>query len=199
VVTNKFSPCDFDFIDGVFIPDGEDGKAQIPVSSTGILIHGLPKTSGQAWDMIRNGPVASQHSPELDGIDFTKDGHSLLGLHANAGITFDVAKMRTALIGQDPTLRDELRFSAKLGYFGAIGANEADAWVFVDGKQAAHFPKLKRADGLQNVDVQLPATSRFLTLIATDGGNGIGMDQIGFGDPLVKVASPPEFSSQDQQ
>ena len=48
--------------------------------------------------MIRNGPVASQHSPELGGIDFTKDGHSLLGLHANAGITFDVAAMRNALV-----------------------------------------------------------------------------------------------------
>ena len=129
VVTNQFSPSDFEFIDGVFVPDGEDGKAEIPVSSTGITITGLPKTSGDAWDMIRNGPVASQHSPELGGIDFTKDGHSLLGLHANAGITFDVAAVGRALV---PIGNDEqtgkgaapaLRFTAKLGYFGAVGGH----------------------------------------------------------------------------
>ena len=157
----------------MFIPDGEDGKAEIPVSSTGVTITGLPKTSGDAWDMIRNGPVASQHSPELGGIDFTKDGHSLLGLHANAGITFDVAAIRNALVEQAQTRANALRFTAKLGYFGAVGGHHADAWVFVDGKQTAHFPKLKREHGLQNIEIELPPSSRFLTLVATDGGNGI--------------------------
>ncbi len=126
VVTNQFSPSDFEFIDGVFIPDGEDGKAEIPVSSTGITITGLPKTSGDAWDMIRNGPVASQHSPELGGIDFTKDGHSLLGLHANAGITFDVAAISKRTRGArcaNPQADCRLQFTAKLGYFGAVGGH----------------------------------------------------------------------------
>lgn len=195
VVTNKFSPSALEFIDGVFIPDGEDGKAQIPVSSTGATITGLPKTSGDAWDMIRNGPVASQHSPELGGIDFTKDGHSLLGLHANAGITFDVAAIQRSL-GGDQRL---LRFTAKLGYFGAAGGHHADVWVFIDGKQAAHFQKLRRDDGLQNVEIELPPSSRFLTLVATDGGNGFSMDQIGFGDPTVKLAVPAKLSSNDRE
>ncbi len=194
VITNKFSHSDFELVDGVFIPDGEDGKAQIPVSSTGITITGLPKTSGDAWDMIRNGTVASQHSPELGGIDFTQDGHSLLGLHANAGITFDIAAMRRSL-GGEPLLR----FTAKLGYFGAVGEYYADAWVFVDGKQVKHFPKLRRDDGLQNVEIELPTTSRFLTLVATDGGNGFSMDQIGFGDPTVKLAVPKEMTNNDRE
>lgn len=207
VETNRFSPSDFEFIDGVFIPDGEDGKAQIPVSTTGITITGLPKTSGDAWDMIRNGPVASQHSPELGGIDFTKDGHGLLGLHANAGITFDVAAMRkvarlsesSAERSPDSEIQATLRFTAKLGYFGAVGGHRADAWVFVDGKQTAHFPKLKRDDGLQNVEIDLPPSSRFLTLIATDGGNGFSMDQIGFGDPAVRLSVPAKLTVDDRQ
>ncbi len=199
VVTNQFSPSDFAFIDGVFIPDGEDGKAEIPVSSTGITITGLPKTSGDAWDMIRNGPVASQHSPELGGVDFTNDGNSLLGLHANVGITFDVEAIRNALVGQDASSHDALRFTAKLGYFGATGAHHADAWVFVDGKQTAHFPELKREHGLQNIDVELPPTSRFLTLVATDGGNGFSMDQIGFGDPVVRHSVPAELTGNDRE
>ncbi len=204
VMTNQFSSSDFEFVDGVFIPDGEDGKAEIPVSSTGTTITGLPKTSGDAWDMIRNGPVASQHSAELGGIDFSKDGHRLLGLHANVGITFDVAAIERALV----TVRDDeqksktsfaLHFSAKLGYFGAVGGHYADVWVFVDGKQVAHIPKLKRKDGLQNVEFDLPSSSRFLTLVATDGGNGFSMDQVGFGDPTLKLAVPMEMSINDRE
>jgi cytochrome c553 len=211
VVTNKFSPSAFEFVDGVFVPDGEDSEVSIPVSSTALTITGLPKTSGKAWDMIRNGPVASQHSPELDGIDFTKDGHSLLGLHANAGITFDVAAIRSALVtsrsvgvlpeseSQTESELQTLRFTARVGYFGAVGANFADAWVFVDGHKVAEFRMLKRADGLQEIDVQLPPSTRFLTLVSTDGGNGYGMDQIGFGDPQIKVSAPPMLTEQSRQ
>jgi mono/diheme cytochrome c family protein len=210
VVTNNFSPSEFEFVDGVFIPNGENGQAKITVSSTGLTVTGLPTTSGDAWDMIRNGPVASQHSPELGGIDFTQDGHSLLGLHANAGITFDVAAMRKALIGQGPVAttqesgddsqpqQPELRFTARVGYFGASGGPFADAWVFVDGTRVAPFPKLRREDGLQTIDVMLPASAHFLTLISTDGGNGFSMDQIGFGDPQVKFATPAELTEADQ-
>lgn len=201
IVTNNFSSSAFEFIDGVFIPDGENGDAKIPVTSTGITITGLPKTSGKAWDMIRNGPVASQHSPELDGIDFTKDGRSLLGLHANAGITFDVAAMRKVARLSDSNegsldleSRATLRFTAKVGYFGAVGNNIADAWVFVDGRKVAEFRKLRRDEGLQEIDVELPTNARFLTLVSTDGGNGYGMDQIGFADPRVKLASPPTLT-----
>jgi len=204
VVTNRFSPSVFEFVDGVFIPDGHNGKAEIPVSSTGVTITGLPKTSGNAWDMIRNGPVASQHSPELDGIDFTKEGHNLLGLHANAGITFDVAAMRkVARLSESSNERSPdsesqatLRFTAKLGYFGAVGNNFADAWVFVDGLKVAEFRKLRRADGLQPIDVELPASARFLTLVSTDGDNGFSMDQIGFGDPQVKLSAPPTLTDE---
>lgn len=193
VKTNNFAKSAFEFIDGVFIPDGADGVAEIPVSSTEITIAGLPKTSGEAWDMIRNGPVASQHSPELGGIDFTKDRHSLLGLHANAGLTFDLAAIRSS------TGQTRMRFTAKLGYFGAAGGSHADAWIFVDGAKVAEFKHLKREDGLKPIDLSLPETARFLTLISTDGGNGYGMDQVGFGDPVLKADPPRDISATDQQ
>ena len=205
VVTNRFSPSAFEFVDGVFIPDGDNGKAEIPVSSTGVTVTGLPKTSGKAWDLIRNGPVASQHSPELDGIDFTNDGHTLLGLHANAGITFDLAAVGRALLPApsddqvDKSASPTLRFTATLGYFGAVGNNVADAWVFVDGRKVAEFRKLRRDDGLQEIDVELPASARFLTLVSTDGGNGYSMDQIGFGDPHVKLASPRALTDESRK
>jgi hypothetical protein len=186
VVTNRFKPSSFAFVDGVFIPDGEAGTAKIPVSSTGLTVTGLPKTSGKAWDMIRNGPVASQHSTKLGGIDFKDANQSLLGIHANAGIIFDLQAFRKAL-GQDA-----LRFTAQLGYFGAGGNHRASAWVVLDGKIEESFKNITRTDGLQPIDLAISADSQFLTLISTDGENGYSMDQVGFGNPTISPAVPKE-------
>ena len=190
VVTNQFNPSPFDFVDGVFIPDGR-GSAKIPVSSTGLTVTGLPKTSGNAWDMIRNGPVASQHSPKLGGINFKDANQSLLGIHANAGITFSLDAFRKAL-GQA-----ELRFTAQVGYFGSGGNFRASAWVVIDGKIEESFQKITRADGLQAIDLAISADSQFLTLISTDGENGFSMDQVGFGNPIISPASPKNAKPQE--
>lgn len=201
VMTNHFVPSLSEFVEGVFIPDGGADDSRIQITLAGETISGIPKTSGAAWDIIRNGPVASQHSPELDGIDFTKAGHNLLGLHANAGITFDLQAIQGQLtqaaeegksLGSDANEEtDSMRFTAKLGYFGMQGAFSADVWVFVDAQKVAEYRKLGRSQGLLNVDIELPKESRSLTLIATDGGNGYGHDQVGFGDPVIRWEAPP--------
>ncbi|HBV64898.1 MAG TPA: hypothetical protein DEF45_17960 [Rhodopirellula sp.] len=193
VIPNKYAISPFEFIDGVFVPDGKDGSAKIPVSSTGMSITGIPTTSGQAWDMIRNGPVASQHSKQLGGTDFTKQGHSLLGLHANAGITFDLSAIRSA------SKWNEMRLLTKVGYFGADDGSSADAWIFVDAEKVYEKRGLKRSTGLQIIDLKIPASAKFLTLMSTDGGNGFGMDQIGFGDPKLKSAQTHSLTAKDQQ
>ena len=41
-------------------------------------------------------PFDSQFSTKLGDVDYAADGHTLLGLHANAAITFDLAGMRKA-------------------------------------------------------------------------------------------------------
>lgn len=187
VKVNHFTKTKLPFIDGVFIPDGQGRKAVIPVSSTGITVTGLPTTSGKAWDAIRNGPVGSQHSPVAGGIDFTKDGHSLLGLHANAGITFDLDAIRKT------SGEKGMRFTAKLAYFGAEGPHAADVWVFVDGVKVFEARGLGRKDGLRDLDLALPVKARFLTLVSGDGGNGYGHDQVGFGDPRL-LPDPPRTS-----
>jgi len=191
VVTNKFNPSPFGFVDGVFIPDGNGGSARIPVSSTGLNVTGLPKTAGNAWDMIRNGPVASQHSTKLGGIDFKDANQSLLGIHANAGITFDLQAFRKAL-GQDA-----LRFTASIGYFGAGGNHRASAWVVLDGKIEEYFKNITRADGLQAIDLSIPSNTKFLTLISTDGENGYSMDQVGFGNPVISPSTPKEAKPEE--
>jgi hypothetical protein len=176
---NIFSPVDYPLVDGVFIPkSGKD--VQVSVSSTGITIKHVPGADGKAWDVIRNGPLNGIHSTKHAGVNFAKTGNRMLGLHANAGITFDLAAIRTTM------KQDLLQFSTQLGYFGAANSKSyADAWIYLDGKKVFERRKLKRADGLQPINLQLPADARFLTLMATAGGNGIGMDQIGFGNPTI--------------
>ena len=179
---NQFTISPNRFVDGVFIPQTGQDKPDIPISSTGLTIPSVSGADGNAWDVIRNGPVNSTHSTVLGGVDFTKEGNTLLGLHANAGITFDLAELRTTLG------RDNLSFTSQVGYFGARRDNAfADARVYIDGREAVKILKLKRSESLQNVDILLPASVRFLTLMATASGNGIGSDQVGFGNPKLQA------------
>ncbi len=182
--TNQFARVAQPFVDGVVIPDGgEEGKTPVPISSTGLTVTNVPKTSGQAWDAVRNGPVNNTFSTQLGETDFAK-GHTLLGLHANAAITFDLTEIRKA--GAPP----DLKFVAGVGYFGQTPKDAADFRVFVDGELKESRDKIGRDDGLIAIEIALPAAARFLTLMATDGGNGIGMDQICFADAKILPAQP---------
>jgi hypothetical protein len=185
VKENVVSAVDGDFVDGVVIPNG-DGGAEVPVTTTGMKVSDVPKTSGQAWDAVRHGPVTSQKSTEVGGVDFNKAGHALLGLHANAAITFDIGPMRAALQAES------LRFQTDVGY-GGRGEQESFAAVrvFLDGKLIFLTERLSAKSGRIFVNVILPASARFLTLMATDGGDGISHDQVFFGDPRIAAAEPP--------
>jgi hypothetical protein len=175
VVNNRFVASELPHIDGIVIPKS---GADIPISSTGLTVADIPGADGQAWDGIRHGPVNSTHSSKHGNIDF-KD--AMLGLHANAAVTFDLRELR----------RPNQRFLAQVGYFGkAEDRYHADAWVFIDGKKVCEFRKLGRADGLKSIDVPIPDSARFLTLMATAGGNGISMDQIAFTNPRLQVDDP---------
>jgi hypothetical protein len=166
------------FVQWIFLPDG---KSPVQLASQ-VTVSNLPPTSGHAWDAIRNGPLNAQVSTKLDGVDFATAGHSILGLHANAGITFGLAEIRKA------SGFAKLRFTAQVG-FGAgpvAAATYADFSVFA-GKELL-FQKLKlRKDESARVDVALPAAAETLTLIATDGGDGIGHDLLFLGDARLSL------------
>lgn len=189
---NRYVRSDVQFVDGVSIPDGES-TGRVPVSSTGLIAEGIPDTSGQAWDAIRNGPVNSPFSTVLDGIDFVKDEHSLLSLHANAAITFDLSALRSA------GLPETMRLSAQAGYFGQTPAGGASFHVFLDGKLCTERRGIGRGDGLTDLDIEIPGTARFLTLMATDHSNGIGHDQICFADAMLLPLSEDRKSDDDER
>ena len=186
---NEFARGDGGFIDGVIIPDG---RAPVPISSTGLSVTKVPRTSANGWDAIRNGPVNSQFSTKLGDVDYNADGHSLLTIHANAAITFDLAAIRRTSGWGD------LRFRAVAGYGGSKAGDGADFRIYVDGDLKAGRDHIGRDDGAIPVDVAIPASARFLTLMSTDGGNGIGHDQIFYGDPHLAPAKPPALAADRQ-
>lgn len=174
-----FVACDLPFVDGVFFPAAQQTK----ISSSGLTATGLPPHGGNAWDAIRNGPVTSQFSTQLGDVDYAAAGHSLLGLHANAGITFDLQALRDA-----HALTAPLRFSSVVGYGGRTVEPSAEFWVLLDGELKS-TAKLGRNDTV-SVMLEIPDAARFLTFISTDGGNGYGHDQISFGDARLVESRP---------
>ena len=189
-VVNQFVRGPSPFIDGVVIPNGGQ---PVPISSTGLTARDVPATSAQAWDAIRNGPVNSQASTKLGGVDYAAKGHTLLGLHANAAITFDLEAIRKEA-GEG-----EWRFRATVGYGGRESAGRADFHIYVDGELRERRLGLGGRDAGVAVDIPLPQSARFLTLMSTDGGNGIGQDQIFFGDPKLAPGEVPQLADAERR
>lgn len=154
----------------------------------------IPKTSGHFWDSIANRPLNSQRNTKLGGIDYAAKGHSLLAMHANGGITFDLTELR------DQSGIKAMRLSGLVG-FGAsetAAASRADFTVLIDATLT--FQKLKlRKDETATLDIPIPEQAKTLTLIATDGGDGISSDLLFIGDPkLVPEAAETRLAEADK-
>ena len=114
-------------------------------------------------------------------------------MHANLGITFDLAEIASLNAG----LRIE-RFRSAYGVSesGTDRPCNADFWVLVDGQvrfSATHV-RIKGIAG--EVDVELTDEDRFLTLMTTDGGDpdvasglrGTDSDWCVFVEPNLELA-----------
>lgn len=160
----------------VFVPDGK-GKVTVDFKTE---VKGVPATSGHFWDSIANRPLNAQKHSKLGVTDFSTKGHTMLAMHANSGITFDLAALR------EQSGLQAMRLTGLVGFGATDGAaaSSADFTVFVDTE--LKFQKLKlRKDEIAVLDVEVPATAKTLTLIATDGGDGIGSDLLFIGDPKL--------------
>ncbi len=181
---NKFVESPLAIVDGVLIP-GANASEGLALSSTGLRTHEIPSTSGKAWDAIRNGPVHSQFSTKLGGTEFKDAGHTLFGLHANALITFDLNEL-PAIPNRTKSTRQACKLRGAVGYFGETPRAGASVFVLLDGQVVYRRESIGRDDGLDAIDLPIPTTARFLTLVATDDGNGIGHDQICFTDLQIE-------------
>ena len=124
------------------------------------------------WDYVINGPSTSRQSTTIGDVNYDSAEHTILGLHANKGITFDLAAIRRA------TRYERLELRALAGYGGAKGAYRADLGVYQDGIKRFGQTGLTAENQGQEIQIDLPPSARFLTFVATDGGNGYSHDQV---------------------
>jgi hypothetical protein len=167
------------FIDGVFVPDSNDGSAI--VTSTGLSFKQCPKTCGKCYEPIVDGAVfeVGRSGPiqygRLAGRMYDTKLNPSLGMHPNAGITFDLDAIRSAM----PEAEIE-RFDALCGVSETVvryaerdsdpNAIEVTFWVLVDGQ--LRFSKKLGAVPAQSERIRVPIgpDDRFLTLATTRPG-----------------------------
>lgn len=175
------------FVDGVTVPDSEDGTLQ--VSSSGDLFMECPNTDGTYFDEIRNGGsirMTDTHSlfPMLfNNIQYGTAEKPLLFMNSNACITFDLDAIRKAMPGFHVTsFRSRCVLIEKSD---RIRTEKADVFVLVDGEEKFSKTEFDQNGVALNVDIPLTESNRFLTLMATDGGDSIAVDWVGFAEPYV--------------
>lgn len=187
----------FSFVDGVFVPFASRGPTTL--DSAGHAFR-FPTANGKTWGAFWPTSLRLMDPDDMQavigGVDYDTLGHTLIIARANKGITFDLAAIRKAY----PNHRI-VKFRAVVGNIEAarvkaymerrkqpinpitIPHYAADYWVFVDGVKRAAQLKFYTSDGAMPVDVSVTEADRFLTLVATDGGDGDWYDVVVFGDP----------------
>jgi hypothetical protein len=108
----------------------------------------------------------------------------MLLLHANAGVTFDLAAIRDSARGCNATRFRSVVRNCQWN-LAATTVLTTDVWVFVDGQLRFSRTKLGKEDRPIDIDVTLGPNDRFLTLVSTDGGDDIKYDNPCFLDPRI--------------
>ena len=172
------------FVDGVFIPDGSEGPVQL--DSAGHMWDWCPKTVNQTVTHIwAGGAIPSNYvalSTAIGDVDYSKDGHGLLLMHANVGITFDLNAVRRRNPGWTVT-----RFLSVLKSVEQTGETVVDYWILVDGKMRDRHRQFNKVGQAFPIAVPIDSEDRFLTLIITDGNDGFRWDCVIFGDPRLEL------------
>jgi hypothetical protein len=103
----------------------------------------------------------------------TKDNPCIF-MHANSGITFDLAKIQLPADGMRVS-----SFQTRIGVpDNQIQKTFADVWVLIDGQ--VRFSKMMATTGdAFGVDIPLTANDRFLTLVVTEGVTETAMNPLG--------------------
>jgi len=165
-----------DYVDGVWIP-GVNAGGQMQIDSTGTTV-GYPDRGANSWGYLRNGPTGGV-STVLGGVDYATEGHSLIGAHANKGVTFDLDAIRAANPGMEVG-----QFTTTYGKVTGQGGN-IDVNVYLDGRLMYGIGGNLTAG--TPIQVGISANDRFLTLVASDGGDSYSYDQVMFGDPQLEL------------
>ncbi|MBN2512206.1 MAG: NPCBM/NEW2 domain-containing protein [Sedimentisphaerales bacterium] len=167
------------FINGIFSPDGSSGP--VAISQDGGHLWQPPKTCGQYCYNINNSGLVSRGTGRIPGHLQSLGGQACGGtdypaicIHPNAGITFDLEKIRalhstlslksfTAQCGLSETVVHYAQ-QALPGYLP-----KASFYVLIDGQEKFAKENLTPAHGAVSIDIPIEPKDRFLTLVTTGG------------------------------
>ena len=148
-------------MDGVFVPNG---KTPQTISSRGHIFEACPETQGNYYTEIAYCPQFRVLDAEL-AASLSREPSLLL--HANLGITFDLDAVRSRLTRINITA-----FKAQLDISTlAPRIPHADTWVLVDGQLRYSKQNMTEIGKREAIHIPLRPEDRFLTLVATDGGD----------------------------
>jgi hypothetical protein len=169
-------------VDGVFVPNG--GSRAVQVDSAGHTFDEFLETSNKTWQYVWAGGLLpiDEVPTVIDGVDYASSGHGLIYLNGDSAITFNLEAIRRANPGYRP-----LRFRATAANMGPDINGYADVWILVDGRKRFQRRQINSSSGAFSAVVPIGKEDRFLTLAATDGGDGISHDWILFGDPQLEL------------
>jgi hypothetical protein len=172
------------FIDGVFVPHGTTAQT----TSTGCVFDGFEATSAEPpfflWAFGQKSPSGPRTT--FGGIDYASRGHGMLFMPANQGITFDLNAIRSSHSGWRVARFRAVGGNAEQGE-GNSDVRTASLWVLVDGRVRHKQREINGWSGMNPITFSIQPNDRFLTLVATDAGNGSAMDWIVFGDPILEL------------
>lgn len=187
---------DIPFVDVVFVPD--QNLQGFPISSTGHTCRDFRDTTGKAWIEICNGletalnplgkPV-SQFNQEIyiGGVLYGTPEKSVLVMHANSGITFDLDAIRKV----QPDLEiAAFKTICGLGDIHDVPSNPntlIDIHVLLDGKSYFYREQYGQGEGSIPIEIPIAKHQRFLTIAVTDGGNGNFVDWLLLAEPVLEM------------
>jgi hypothetical protein len=192
------SPKDHPLIDGAFMPDSGGGNVQL--DSAGHQFNGFGKLSSATFSGVwargadprgfvsKNDELNQFYHLENDR-QFMPEGRGLLGCYGSAGVTFDMESMRRAYKTVLPARFRAVAGVAQTKAEGGPAAKATDLWVFIDGRMKFHRERVQPQDGAFRINIEISPRDRFLTLVATETGNGVESRWSVFGDPVLELVA----------
>jgi hypothetical protein len=182
----------YDLVDSVFLLNGDVAINQAGVR-WGVANWTNPTDpfEAMAWDFILDNaepgnarPLSLYENGQI--VEYTNG----LGIHASAGITFDLSAIAAHAAAKP------LRFQAKFGTYPSCGGAVEGFAIFSNDTSVLSAQR----SGVRNVgdnayvfDLPVPTAAKYLTLAVGDAGDGIGCDHGIFGDAILAAGVPTRF------
>ncbi len=174
----------YDFIDSTFLMLAD---SQVISTEGEVFEFPLGESYANGWDLILRAAEADWTPYGRIGLGPLGEVSRGVGVHASAGITFDLASLREAHGAENISF-----FSVYAGEGSLQPAGTVNCHVIMTdgaGNVVASASKGPFTDNAEFVELRIPAEAAFLTLAVGSNGDGIGNDHGVFGNAFLTRCS----------